>query len=76
MSIERGPCQTMLKSEFFHFLAKIFFSKKFKHTIGFVLKNAIIGENFVGKSHVVVQKKLTVKSIICVVICTQNIHKL
>jgi hypothetical protein len=48
MSIERGPCQTMLKSKIFHFFAKTIFSKKFEHTVGFVLKNAFIGENFVG----------------------------
>jgi hypothetical protein len=49
MSIERGPCQIMLKSEIFHFLAKKkTFTEKFEHIVGFVLKNAIIGENFVG----------------------------
>jgi hypothetical protein len=48
MSIERGPCQTMLISEIFHFFAKTIFSEKFEHTVGFVLKNAIIDENFVG----------------------------
>jgi hypothetical protein len=42
MSIERGPSQATLKSDFFHFLAKTIFSIKFKHVIGFVLKNAII----------------------------------
>jgi hypothetical protein len=48
MSIERDPCQTMLISEIFHFYAKTIFSEKFEHTVGFVLKNAIIDENFVG----------------------------
>jgi hypothetical protein len=38
----------MLKSEIFHFFAKKIFSEKFEHIVGFVLKNAIIGENFVG----------------------------
>jgi hypothetical protein len=48
MRIETGPCQTMLISEIFHFFAKTIFSEKFEHTVGFVLKNAIIDENFVG----------------------------
>jgi hypothetical protein len=48
MSIERGPCQIMLKSEIFHFFAKKFSSNKFEHTVETGLKNAIIGENFVG----------------------------
>jgi hypothetical protein len=54
MSIERGPYQVIVKSNFFHFFAKTIFSKKFKHTVGLVLKNAIIGENFVGESQGVV----------------------
>jgi hypothetical protein len=48
MSIERGLSQATVKSDFFHFFAKTIFSKKFKHTVGFVLKNAIIDENFDG----------------------------
>ncbi len=44
MNIERRPCQIMLKSDFFHFFTKKIFSEKFEHTIGFVLKNAIIGK--------------------------------
>jgi hypothetical protein len=48
MSIKRGPCQTMLISEIFHFFTKTIFSKNLEHSVGFVLKNAIIDENFVG----------------------------
>jgi hypothetical protein len=55
MSIERGSYQVIVKSNFFDFFAKTIFSKKFKHTVGFVLKNAIIAENFVGYSQGVVQ---------------------
>ncbi len=38
----------MLISEIFHFFAKTIFSEKFEHTVGFVLNNSIIDENFVG----------------------------
>jgi hypothetical protein len=38
----------MLISENFHFFTKTIFSKKLEHSVGFVLKNAINGENFVG----------------------------
>jgi hypothetical protein len=44
MSIERGPFQTMLKSENFPFFPKTIFSNKFEHTVGIFLKNAIIDE--------------------------------
>ncbi len=34
----------MLKNKFFYFIMKIIFSKKFEHTVGFVLINAITGK--------------------------------
>jgi hypothetical protein len=57
MSIERGPCQIMLKSEIFHFFAKKILKKKFEHIVCFVLKNAIIDENFFEQSQGVVRKR-------------------
>jgi hypothetical protein len=48
MSIETGPCQIILKTDLPLLLTKNLIPDKFKYTIGYVLKNAIIGEKFVG----------------------------
>jgi hypothetical protein len=39
MSVERGPCQIMLKTDFGRFLAKLLIFPNFQYTIGKVLKN-------------------------------------
>jgi hypothetical protein len=44
MSVERGPCKIMLKTDFGQFLAKLLIFPNFQYTIGKVLKNHVIGE--------------------------------
>jgi hypothetical protein len=56
MSIERGPCQITVKSYFLLFLAIYSISNKSRYTIGKALKNAIIGDIFVGQVQGAVQK--------------------
>ncbi len=48
MSVERGPCKIMLKTDFGRFLAKLLIFQNFQYTIGKVLKNDVIGEKIVG----------------------------
>jgi hypothetical protein len=48
MSVERGPCQIMLKTDFGRFLAKLLIFPNFQYTFGKVLKNGAIGEKMVG----------------------------
>jgi hypothetical protein len=45
MSIEKGACQTMLKTDLPLFLARYLIPNKFRHTIGKALTKAIIGDN-------------------------------
>jgi hypothetical protein len=56
MSVERGPYQSMLKTDLPSFLAKYLISSKFRYTIGKALTNAIIGDIFVGQAKGPVQK--------------------
>jgi hypothetical protein len=56
MSIERGPYQSMLKTDLPSFLAIYLIPNKFRYTIGKALKNAIIGDIFVGHAQGAVQK--------------------
>jgi hypothetical protein len=48
MSVERGPCKIMFKTDFGQFLAKLLIFPNFQYTIGKVLKNDVIGEKMVG----------------------------
>jgi hypothetical protein len=57
MSVERGPYQSMLKTDLPSFLAKYLISSKFRYTIGKALQNSIFGDIFVGQAKGAVQKR-------------------